>query len=103
MVGTPEYSFSFVESLLSLVIVLVSPSKGVTTLKEVGLIPTILPLLQNMDLQHNHLVITVVHNLEVFMDYSNPVGTLFQNLGGLDDVVAMLKVEVVHNEEWTQR
>jgi hypothetical protein len=56
-----------------------------------------------MDLQHNHLVITVVHNLEVFMDYSNPVGTLFQNLGGLDDVVAMLKVEVVHNEEWTQR
>jgi hypothetical protein len=37
------------------------------------------------------------------MDYSNPAGTLFWNLGGLDDVFAKLKVEVVHIEEWTQR
>jgi hypothetical protein len=35
------------------------------------------------------------------MDYSNPAGTHFWNLGGLDDVFAKLKVEVVHIEEWT--
>jgi len=103
MVGTPKYSLSFVEVLFSLVIILVSSSTCATALREVGLIPTILPFLQDMDLQHNHLVIIVVHNLEVFMDYNNLTGTFFQNLGGLDDVVARLIVEVIHIEEWTQR
>jgi len=103
MAGTPGYSVSFVEALLSLVTVLVSSSTGAAALREAGLIPTILPLLQDMDPQHNHLVTAAVHNLEAFMDYSNPAGTLFRDLGGLDDAVARLKVEVARIEEWTQR
>ncbi len=45
MAGTLKYSLSFVEALLSLVIVLVSSSSCATTLKEAGQIPNILALL----------------------------------------------------------
>ncbi|KAJ7561891.1 hypothetical protein O6H91_03G045900 [Diphasiastrum complanatum] len=92
--GTFGWSVGFVEALLSLVTVLVSSSSGCAALREAGLIPTLLPLLKDTDAQHLHLVTLAVHILEAFMDYSNPAGTLFRDLGGLDDTIARLKLEV---------
>ncbi|KAK1310386.1 E3 ubiquitin-protein ligase UPL1 [Acorus calamus] len=87
-------SIIFAEALLSLVTILVSSSSGCTALREAGLIPTLLPLLKDTNPQHLHLVSNAVHILEAFMDYSNPAAALFRDLGGLDDTIARLKVEV---------
>ncbi|MQL77497.1 hypothetical protein Taro_009904 [Colocasia esculenta] len=84
----------FAEALLSLVTVLVSSSPGSSALREAGFIPTLLPLLKDTNPQHLHLVSTAVHVLEAFMDYSNPAVGLFRDLGGLDDTIARLNVEV---------
>lgn len=97
--GSPGCSVAFVEGLLSLVTVLVSSSSGCAALREAGLIPTLLPLLKDMDPQHTHLVSAAVHILEAFMDYSNPAGTLFRDLGGLGDTVTRLNVEVTRVAE----
>jgi E3 ubiquitin-protein ligase HUWE1 len=101
MASTLGYSISFVEALFSLVIVFISSSTSVATLRESSLIPTILPLFQDMKLQHNHLVIAIVHNLEAFMDYNNLANTLFRDLGVMDDMVTRLKMEISHIEKWT--
>ncbi|CBI39751.3 unnamed protein product, partial [Vitis vinifera] len=53
-------------------------------------------ILPNTEPQHLHLVSTAVHILEAFMDYSNPAAALFRDLGGLDDTISRLKVEVSH-------
>ncbi|KAL5974363.1 E3 ubiquitin-protein ligase upl1 [Asimina triloba] len=92
--NSSRWSVGFAEALLSLVTVLVSSSSGCSALREAGFIPTLLPLLKDTNLQHLHLVSTAVHVLEAFMDYSNPAAALFRDLGGLDDTIARLKVEV---------
>lgn len=92
--GSSKWSVVFAEALLSLVTVLVSSSSGCSAMREAGFIPTLLPLLKDTDPQHLHLVGTAVHVLEAFMDYSNPAAALFRDLGGLDDTINRLKVEV---------
>ncbi|OVA07229.1 Ubiquitin-associated domain/translation elongation factor EF-Ts [Macleaya cordata] len=89
-----RWSVLFAEGLLSLVSVLVSSSSGCSALREVGFLPTLFPLLKDTEPQNLHLVSTAVHVLEAFMDYSNPAAALFRDLGGLDDTIARLKVEV---------
>ncbi|XP_044474315.1 E3 ubiquitin-protein ligase UPL1-like isoform X2 [Mangifera indica] len=96
-------SVVFAEALLSLVTVLVSSSSGCSAMREAGFIPTLLPLLKDIDLQHLHLVSTAVHILEAFMDYSNPAASLFRDLGGLDDTIARLKVEVSYIENGSKQ
>ncbi|XP_071733716.1 E3 ubiquitin-protein ligase UPL1-like [Rutidosis leptorrhynchoides] len=99
--NSSKWSVQFAEALLSLVTVLVSSSSGCSAMREAGFIPTLLPLLKNMDPQHLHLVSTAVHVLEAFMDYSNPAAALFRDLGGLDDTISRLKAEVSHVENGT--
>ncbi|CAI9088204.1 OLC1v1022471C1 [Oldenlandia corymbosa var. corymbosa] len=96
--SSSKWSVVFAEALLSLVTVLVSSSSGCSAMREAGFIPTLLPLLKDMDPQHLHLVSMAVHVLEAFMDYSNPAAALFRDLGGLDDTILRLKVEVSHVE-----
>ncbi|KAF9591086.1 hypothetical protein IFM89_001430 [Coptis chinensis] len=96
-------SIVFAEALLSLVTVLVSSSSGCSVLHEAGLIPTLLPLLKDLEPQHLHLVGTAVHVLEAFMDYSNPAAALFRDLGGLDDTIARLKTEVCYIESGSSK
>ncbi|KAF9587900.1 hypothetical protein IFM89_006154 [Coptis chinensis] len=96
-------SVVFAEALLSLVTVLVSSSSGCSVLREAGLIPTLLPLLKDLEPQHLHLVGTAVHVLEAFMDYSNPAAALFRDLGGLDDTIARLKTEVCYIESGSSK
>ncbi|XWS51731.1 hypothetical protein CRYUN_Cryun11dG0008600 [Craigia yunnanensis] len=96
--NSSKWSVVFAEALLSLVTVLVSTSSGCLAMREVGFIPTLLPLLKDTDPQHLHLVSTAVNILEAFMDYSNPAAALFRDLGGLDDTISRLKLEVSYVE-----
>ncbi|KAL1366395.1 hypothetical protein HN51_014224 [Arachis hypogaea] len=91
---TPRWSVHFAEALLSLITVLVSSSSGCSAMREAGFIPTLLPLLKDTNPQHLHLVEKAVRILEAFMDYSNPAAALFRDLGGLDDTISRLKIEV---------
>ncbi|MCD7456029.1 E3 ubiquitin- protein ligase upl1 [Datura stramonium] len=91
--NSSKWSVLFAEALLSLVTILVSSSSGCSAMREAGPSPA-LPLLKDTDPQHLHLVSMAVHVLEAFMDYSNPAAALFRDLGGLDDTIARLNVEV---------
>ena len=99
-----KWSVVFAEALLSVVTALVSSSSsGCSAMREAGFIPTLLPLLKDTEPQHLHLVSTAVHILEAFMDYSNPAAALFRDLGGLDDTISRLKVEVSHVESCSKQ
>ncbi|KAL7249065.1 hypothetical protein ACSBR1_011264 [Camellia fascicularis] len=101
--NSSKWSVVFTEALLSLVTVLVSSSSGCSAMRESGFIPTLLPLLKDTDPQHLHLISMAVHVLEAFMDYSNPAAALFRDLGGLDDTIARLKVEVSYVESGSKQ
>lgn len=98
-----KWSLVFAEALLSLVTSLVSSSTGCSAMREAGFIATLLPLLKDTDPRHLHLVSTAVHILEAFMDYSNPAAALFRELGGLDDTIARLMVEVTYIENGSKQ
>jgi len=85
--------------LISLITVLVSSSFGCIALCDVGLLPTLLPLLKDLDPQHIHLVTTIVHVREPFMYYRNPDETSFRDIGGLHNIIACLKLEFCNFEE----
>ncbi|KAH9551388.1 hypothetical protein CY35_09G012900 [Sphagnum magellanicum] len=73
--STMGYSIiPFVEALL------VSSSTGYAVLREGGLIPTLLPLLKDMDPEHTCLVSAAMHILEDFMDYRNQLVHCFEIL-----------------------
>jgi hypothetical protein len=76
-------------SIIPFVEALVSSLTGYAVLREGGLIPTLVPLLKDMDPEHTCLVSAAMHILEAFMDYSNPTGTLFQDLSGLNDTLLL--------------
>nr|XP_010929052.1 E3 ubiquitin-protein ligase UPL1 isoform X2 [Elaeis guineensis] len=97
--GSTKWSIGFAEALLSLVSILVSSTPGSLALQEAGFIPTILPLLKDTNPQHVQLVNTAVHVIEGFLDFHNPSSALFRDLGGLDDTIARLKIEVSHVEK----
>ncbi|XP_038984362.1 E3 ubiquitin-protein ligase UPL1-like [Phoenix dactylifera] len=94
--GSTKWSIGFAEALLSLVSILVSSTPGSLALQEAGFIPTILPLLKDTNPQHLQLVSTAVHVIEGFLDFHNPSSALFRDLGGLDDTIARLQIEVSH-------
>ncbi|CAD7704534.1 unnamed protein product, partial [Ostreobium quekettii] len=90
----PKYNAHFVEALLSLVGALVSSSSGSVALSEAGLIPTLLPLIQNTNPAHVSLVCTAVKILEAFMDFSSSASAMFRGLGGLTYMIKRLEFEV---------
>ncbi|KAG6513969.1 E3 ubiquitin-protein ligase UPL1-like isoform X1 [Zingiber officinale] len=96
--GSMRFSILFAEALLALVSLLVSSTPGSLALQEAGFIPSILPLFKDTNTQHLHLVSMAVRVIEGFLDYHNPSLALFRDLGGLDDAIARLKIEVSHVE-----
>ncbi|KAF8750432.1 hypothetical protein HU200_012382 [Digitaria exilis] len=92
--GSMKWSIIFAEALLSLVSMLVSSTPGSLALQEAGFIPTILPLLKDTNTHHLHLVSTAMHVIDSFLDYHNPSSALFRDIGGLDDTIERLKIEV---------
>ncbi|KAL5225432.1 hypothetical protein ABZP36_012071 [Zizania latifolia] len=95
--GSPNDTSSalIVDALLQffLLHVLSSSSSG-TTVRGSGMVPPLLPLLQDIDPSHMHLVCLAVKTLQKLMEYSSPAVSLFKDLGGVELLSQRLHVEV---------
>ncbi|THU49759.1 hypothetical protein C4D60_Mb06t12920 [Musa balbisiana] len=85
----------FVDALLQffLLHVLSSSSSG-SALRGSGMVPPLLPLLQDSDPAHIHLVSSAVKTLQKLMEYSSPAVSLFKDLGGIELLAQRLQIEV---------
>ncbi|XP_051123521.1 E3 ubiquitin-protein ligase UPL2-like isoform X2 [Andrographis paniculata] len=88
-------AFAFVEALLQFYLLhVVSSSSTGSVVRGSGMVPTFLPLLEDSDPTHLHLVCLAVKTLQKLMDYSNTAVTLFRDLGGVEHLVNRLQIEV---------
>ncbi|XP_022867148.1 E3 ubiquitin-protein ligase UPL2-like isoform X1 [Olea europaea var. sylvestris] len=88
-------SLAFVEALLQFYMLhVMSSSSTGSIIRGSGMVPTFLPLLEDSDLKHVHLVYLAVKTLQKLMDYSNTAVTLFKDLGGVELLVYRLQIEV---------
>ena len=81
------------EALVGLLSTLVISHGGCQFLRDVSLLPTLLPLLKNRNPRHVHVVSHAVHVLEIFMDYASAAAAAFRELGGMEILVERLKAE----------
>ena len=58
------------------------------------MVPTFLPLLEDSDLAHIHLVCLAVKTLQKLMDNSSSAVSLFKELGGVELLAQRLQIEV---------
>ena len=58
------------------------------------MVPTFLPLLEDFDPTHIHLVCFAVKTLQKLMDYSSSAVSLFKELGGIELLAQRLQKEV---------
>lgn len=88
-------SLSFIDALLQfyLLHVISSQSSG-SSIRGSGMVPTLLPLLQDTDSSHTHLICSAVKTLQKLMDYSNAAVSLFKDLGGVELLDQRLQIEV---------
>ncbi|XP_042508612.1 E3 ubiquitin-protein ligase UPL2-like [Macadamia integrifolia] len=88
-------SLSFVEALLQFYLLhVISSSSSGSAIRGSGMVPTLLPLLQDVNSAHMHLVCFAVKTLQKLMDYSNAAVTLFKDLGGVELLAQRLQTEV---------
>ncbi|KAH9603413.1 hypothetical protein KSS87_004335 [Heliosperma pusillum] len=88
-------SHAFVEALLQFYLLhVISTSSSGSIVRGSGMVPTFLPLLEDFDPAHTHLVCYSVKTLQKLMDYSNAAVTLFKDLGGVELLAQRLQVEV---------
>ncbi|KAL3023982.1 hypothetical protein AAZX31_04G094700 [Glycine max] len=88
-------SFAFVEALLQFYLLhVVSTSSSGSNIRGSGMVPTFLPLLEDSDLAHIHLVCLAVKTLQKLMDYSSSAVSLFKELGGVEHLAQRLQIEV---------
>nr|XP_043635676.1 E3 ubiquitin-protein ligase UPL2-like [Erigeron canadensis] len=88
-------SVAFVEALLQFYLLhVISTSSSGSVIRGSGMVPTFLPLLENSNPSHMHLVCLAVKTLQKLMDYSNSAVTLFKDLGGVDLLTNRLQIEV---------
>ncbi|KAK4483925.1 hypothetical protein RD792_011134 [Penstemon davidsonii] len=88
-------SVAFVEALLRFYLLhVISSSSTGSVVRGSGMVPTFLPLLEDSDPTHLHLVCLAVKTLQKLMDYSNTAVTLFRDLGGVELLVHRLQIEV---------
>ncbi|XP_028782642.1 E3 ubiquitin-protein ligase UPL2 [Neltuma alba] len=77
-------SLAFVEALLQFYLLhVVSTSTSGSNIRGSGMVPTFLPLLEDSDPAHIHLVCFAVKTLQKLMDYSSSAVSLFKELGGV--------------------
>ena len=81
------------EALVSLLSTLVVSHTGCLFLRDVSLLPVLMPLLRNRNPRHVHIVSHAVHVLEIFMDYAAAAAAAFRELGGMEILVERLKLE----------
>ncbi|KAK6160912.1 hypothetical protein DH2020_004293 [Rehmannia glutinosa] len=88
-------SVAFVEALLQFYLLhVISSSSTGSVVRGSGMVPTFLPLLEDSDPTHLHLVCLAVKTLQKLMDYSNTAVTLFRDLAGVELLVHRLQIEV---------
>ncbi|CAN6450843.1 unnamed protein product [Victoria cruziana] len=88
-------SVSFVSALLHVFLLhVISSSSSGSSVRGSGLVAALLPLLQDVELSHMHLVCFSVKILQKLMDYSNAAVSLFRDLGGVDILIQRLQVEI---------
>uniref|UniRef100_A0A5B6ZFI1 HECT-type E3 ubiquitin transferase n=1 Tax=Davidia involucrata TaxID=16924 RepID=A0A5B6ZFI1_DAVIN len=88
-------SIAFIEALLQFYLLhVISSSSSGSVIRGSGMVPTFLPLLEDSDSTHIHLVCLAVKTLQKLMDYSNTAVTLFKDLGGVELLAYRLQIEV---------
>ncbi|WJX34965.1 HECT-type E3 ubiquitin transferase [Trifolium repens] len=88
-------SLAFVEALLQFYLLhVVSTSSSGSNIRGSGMVPTFLPLLEDSDPGHIHLVCFAVKTLQKLMDYSSSAVSLFKELGGIELLAQRLQTEV---------
>ncbi|KAI4308660.1 hypothetical protein L6164_031715 [Bauhinia variegata] len=88
-------SLAFVEALLQFYLLhVVSTSTSGSNIRGSGMVPTFLPLLEDSDPAHIHLVCFAVKTLQKLMDYSSSAVSLFKELGGVELLAQRLLIEV---------
>ncbi|KAK9930153.1 hypothetical protein M0R45_027205 [Rubus argutus] len=88
-------SLAFVEALLQFYLLhVVSSSTTGSNIRGSGMVPTFLPLLEDSDPSHLHLVCFAVKTLQKLMDYSSSAVSLFKELGGVELLAQRLQIEV---------
>ncbi|XP_019414794.1 PREDICTED: E3 ubiquitin-protein ligase UPL1-like isoform X2 [Lupinus angustifolius] len=88
-------SLAFVEALLQFYLLhVVSTSSSGSSIRGSGMVPTFLPLLEDSDPAHIHLVCSAVKTLQKHMDYSSSAVSLFKELGGSELLAQRLQLEV---------
>ncbi|KAF3447270.1 hypothetical protein FNV43_RR12450 [Rhamnella rubrinervis] len=86
---------AFVEALLQFYLLhVVSSSTTGNNIRGSGMVPTFLPLLEDSDPMHLHLVCFAVKTLQKLMDYSSSAVSLFKELGGVELLAQRLQIEV---------
>ncbi|KAK6940269.1 E3 ubiquitin ligase, domain of unknown function DUF908 [Dillenia turbinata] len=88
-------SLAFVEALLQFYLLhVISSSSSGSVVRGSGMVPTFLPLLEDFDPTHMHLLCFAVKTLQKLMDYSNTAVSLFKDLGGVELLAQRLQSEV---------
>ncbi|KAI4366524.1 hypothetical protein MLD38_022393 [Melastoma candidum] len=88
-------SLAFVEALLQFYMLnIVSSSTSGNNLRGWGMLPTFLPLLEDADPGHMHLVCLAVKTIQKLLDYSSSAVPHFRELGGVEMLVQRLHLEV---------
>lgn len=88
-------SLAFIEALLQFYLLhVVSSSTTGSNIRGSGMVPTFLPLLEDSDPMHLHLVCFAVKTLQKLMDYSSSAVSLFKELGGVELLAQRLQIEV---------
>ncbi|XP_007018281.2 PREDICTED: E3 ubiquitin-protein ligase UPL1 [Theobroma cacao] len=88
-------SLAFIEALLQFYLLhIVSSSASGSNIRGSGMVPTFLPLLEDSDPNHMHLVYLAVKALQKLMDYSSSAVSLLRELGGVELLAQRLQIEV---------
>ncbi|XVE95159.1 hypothetical protein REPUB_Repub02eG0072400 [Reevesia pubescens] len=88
-------SLAFIEALLQFYLLhIMSSSASGSNIRGSGMVPTFLPLLEDSDPNHMHLVYLAVKALQKLMDYSSSSVSLLRELGGVELLAQRLQMEV---------
>lgn len=88
-------TLSFLDALLQFYLLhVISSSSSGNAIRGSGMVPTLLPLLQDVDSAHSDLVCSAVKTLQKLMVFSKAAVSLFKDLGGVELLAHRLQIEV---------
>ncbi|KAK1269592.1 E3 ubiquitin-protein ligase UPL2 [Acorus gramineus] len=88
-------SVMFVDALLQFYLLhVISSSSSGSAIRGSGMVPTLLPFLQDVNPVHMHLVCSAVKILQKLMDYSSQAVNSFKECGGVELLAQRLQTEI---------